>query len=141
MTRIQCEDTLAGVVQGLMTEMSTALPHHKAGKLRILAVASAARPVLAPEVPTMNEAGLKNFLAASYVGLLAPAKTPPDVLALLEKSLVKALAAKTVQDRFLATGAELVAEPLQTSKGFADYIKGEFERTAEAAKAAGLKPE
>ncbi len=134
-------DTLAGVVQGLMTEMSTALPHHKAGKLRILAVASAARPVLAPEVPTMREAGLKDFLAASYVGLLAPAKTPPDVLALLEKALVKALAAKTVQDRFLATGAELVAEPLQTSKGFADYIKGEFDRTAEAAKAAGLKPE
>ena len=134
-------DTLAGVVEGLMTEMSTALPHHKAGKLRILAVASAARPVLAPEVPTMNEAGLKDFLAASYVGLLAPAKTPPDALALLETSLVKALAAKTVQDRFLATGAELVAPPLQTSKGFADYIKGEFDRTAEAAKAAGLKPE
>ena len=134
-------DTLAGVVEGLMTEMSTALPHHKAGKLRILAVASAARPVLAPDVPTMNEAGVKDFLAASYVGLLAPAKTPPDALALLEKSLVKALAAKTVQDRFLATGAELVAPPLQTSKGFADYIKGEFDRTAEAAKAAGLKPE
>ena len=72
-------DTLSGVVNGMMTEMSTALPHHKAGKLRILAVASPARPALAPEVPTMNEAGLKDFLAASYVGLLAPAKTPADV--------------------------------------------------------------
>ena len=134
-------DTLAGVVNGLMTEMSTALPHHKAGKLRILAVASAARPALAPEVPTMDEAGLKDFLAASYVGLLAPAKTPADAIDTLHKALVKALAAKSVQERFLATGAELVSEPLQTPRGFADYIKGEFDRTAEAAKAAGLKPE
>ncbi len=134
-------DTLAGVVQGLMTEMSTALPHHKAGKLRILAVASAARPALAPEVPTMNEAGLKDFLAASYVGLLAPAKTPPEAIDALGKALVKTLASKTVQDRFLATGAELVPEPLQTPQGFADYIKAEYARTAEAAKAAGLKPE
>jgi tripartite-type tricarboxylate transporter receptor subunit TctC len=134
-------DTLGGVVNGLMTEMSTALPHHKAGKLRILAVASAARPALAPEVPTMNEAGLKDFLAASYVGVLAPAKTPPEAIDALHKALVKTLAVKSVQDRFLATGAELVSEPLQTPKGFADYIKGEYERTAEAAKAAGLKPE
>ncbi|MGE0034663.1 MAG: Bug family tripartite tricarboxylate transporter substrate binding protein [Xanthobacteraceae bacterium] len=134
-------DTLSGTVNGMMTEMSTALPHHKAGKLRILAVASAERPKLAPEVPTMKEAGLKDFLAASYVGLLAPAKTPPEVIDALNKALVKTLATKSVQDRFLATGAELVSEPLQTPKGFADYIKGEFERSAEAAKAAGLKPQ
>jgi tripartite-type tricarboxylate transporter receptor subunit TctC len=134
-------DTLSGVVDGLMTEMSTALPHHKAGKLRILAVASSARSPQVPEVPTMNEAGLKDFLAASYVGLLAPAKTPPDVVDALQKALVKALATKVVQDRFLATGAELVSQPLQTSKGFGDYIKDEYARTAEAAKAAGLKPE
>ena len=134
-------DTLAGTVNGIMTEMSTALPHHKAGKLRILAVASATRAALAPEVPTMNEAGLKDFLAASYVGLLAPAKTPAAVIDALHKALVKTLATKSVQDRFLATGAELVSAPLQTPKGFADYIKGEYERTAEAAKAAGLKPQ
>ena len=54
---------------------------------------------------------------------------------------MKALATKMVQDRFLATGAELVSEPLQTSKGFGDYIVKEFEATREAAKAAGLKPE
>lgn len=134
-------DTLSGVVNGIMTEMSTALPHHKAGKLRILAVASATRSPQVPEVPTMIEAGLPDFLAASYVGLLAPAKTPPEAVATLEKALVKALAAKPLQERFLATGAELVPEPLQTSKGFADYIKREFDSTAAAAKAAGLKPE
>jgi tripartite-type tricarboxylate transporter receptor subunit TctC len=127
-------------VSGMMTEMSTALPHHKAGKLRILAVASSARPALAPDVPTMNEAGLKGFLAASYVGLLAPAKTPADAINALQTALQKALATKIVQDRFLATGAELVPADLQNSKGFAAYIKKEFDATAEAAKAAGLKP-
>ena len=134
-------DTLSGVVNGMMTEMSTALPHHKAGKLRILAVASATRSLQVSEVPTMIEAGLKDFLAASYVGLLAPAKTPGDIIATLQGALVKALATKVVQDRFLATGAELVPEPLQNSKGFAAYIKREFDSTAEAAKVAGLKPE
>jgi tripartite-type tricarboxylate transporter receptor subunit TctC len=134
-------DTLSGVVSGIVTEMSTALPHHKAGKLRILAVASARRPALAPEVPTMIEAGVKDFFAASYVGLVAPAKVAPDVVATLEQALAKALAAKTVQERFLSTGADLVPEPLQNSKGFGDYIRKEFEATREAAKAAGLKPE
>ena len=71
----------------------------------------------------MIESGVKDFLAASYVGVLAPAKTPPDVVAMLEKALVKALADKASQDKFLASGAELVPEPLQTSKGFGDYIK------------------
>ncbi len=134
-------DMLAGTVSGGMTEMSTALPHYKQGKLRIVAVASAARGPLAPDVPTMIEAGLKDFLAASYVGVLAPAKTPPDVIAMLEKALIKALAVKSLQDKFLSTGAELVSEPLQTSKGFGDYIKKEFDNTKEAAQVAGLKPE
>ena len=49
--------------------------------------------------------------------------------------------AKSLQDKFLSTGAELVSEPLQTSKGFGDYIKKEFENTKEAAQVAGLKPE
>ncbi len=133
-------DTLSGVVNGMMTEMSTALPQHKAGKLRIIAVASSSRSPQVPDVPTMQEAGLKGFLAASYVGLLAPAKTPAEAIDKLQAALQKALAMKSVQDRFLATGAELVAEPLQNSKGFADYIRKEYAATAEAAKAAGLTP-
>ena len=124
-----------------MTEMSTALPHYKVGKLRIVAVASAKRPVLAPVVPTMIESGLKDFLAASYVGVLAPSKTPPEIVAMLEKALIKAVANKSLQDKFLATGAELVPESLQNSKGFGDYIKKEFDNTKEAARVAGLKPE
>ena len=72
--------------------------------------------------------------------LMAPAKTPADAINALQGALQKALATKIVQDRFLATGAELVPADLQDSKGFAAYIKKEFDATAEAAKDAGLKP-
>ena len=112
-------DVLAGTVSGAMTEVSTLLEHHNQGKVRILAVAWTGGRRKAPDVPTMIEQGVKDFTAASYVGVLAPAKTPPEVVALLEKALVKALADKWTQDKFIASGAELVPPELQTSKGFA----------------------
>ena len=130
-----------GVFAGAMTEINTALPHHKVGKVRIIAVASAQRSPQTPDVATMIEAGVKDFTAASYVGILAPAKTPPEIIATLEGALKKALADKAVQGKFLAVGADLVPPELQTSKGFGDYIKKEYAASAEAAKIANLKPE
>src|SRR3954471_13834804 len=134
-------DVLAGTVSGAMTEVSTLLEHHNQGKVHILAVAASKRPVKIPDVPTMIESGVKDFTAASYVGVLAPAKTPADIVVLLEKALIKALADKGIQEKFINSGAELVPEALQTSKGFTDYIKQEYEHSREAAKLAGLKPE
>ena len=132
-------DLLSGAITGAMTEVSTALPHH-GGKVRIIGVASAKRSPKAPDAATMIEQGVKDFTAASYVGLLAPAGTPADVVRTLEAALIKALNRKDVQDKFLATGAELVPDQLMTSKGFGDYINKEFEQAREAAKIAGLKP-
>lgn len=134
-------DMLSGTINGAVTEISTALPHHKGGRVRVVAIASTARSPQAQDVATVIEAGVKDFTAASYVGILAPAKTPPDIIAVLESALGKALGVKATQDKFLASGAELTPPLLQTSKGFADYIKAEFERSREAAKIAGLKPE
>jgi tripartite-type tricarboxylate transporter receptor subunit TctC len=134
-------DVLAGNVSGAMTEISTLLEHHNQGKVRILAVAWNRRLPKPADVPTMGEQGVKDFSAASYVGVLAPAKTPPDIIAVLEKALVKALADKSVQDKLAASGGEAVPAELQTSKGFGDYINKEFENSREAAKVAGLKPE
>jgi tripartite-type tricarboxylate transporter receptor subunit TctC len=119
--------------------VSTALPHH-GGKVRIIGVASAKRSPKAPDAGTMIEQGVKDFTAASYVGLLAPAATPADIVKTLEAALIKALNQKDVQEKFLGTGAELVSDQLMTSKGFGDYIKKEFEQAREAAKIAGLKP-
>src|SRR6476646_12175784 len=134
-------DVLAGTVFGAMTEVSTLVEHHNQGKIRILAVAAQKRPAKIPDVPTMIESGVKDFTAASYVGVLAPAKTPADIVTMLEKALIKALADKGIQEKFINSGAELVPEAQQTSKGFTDYIKQEYENSREAAKLAGLKPE
>ena len=71
----------------------------------------------------MIEQGVKDFTAASYVGILAPAGTPAEVVKALEAALIKALNDKGTQEKFLATGAELVPDELMTSKGFGDYIK------------------
>jgi tripartite-type tricarboxylate transporter receptor subunit TctC len=134
-------DVLGGTISGAMTEVSTLLEHHGQGKVRILAVAARKRPAKIPDVPTMIESGVKDFTAASYVGVLAPAKTPADIVSTLEKALVKALAEKPTQDKFVASGAELVSEEFQTSRGFSVYIAREFANSKEAAQLAGLKPE
>ena len=134
-------DMLAGTINGAMTEMATALPHHNQGKIRILVIASAKRLAQAPDVPTFIEGGVKDFTAASYVGVAAPVKTPADIVSVLEKALMKALADKSAQEKFLKSGAELVPEALQTSKGFGQFIQQDYERMKAAAQFAGLKPE
>jgi tripartite-type tricarboxylate transporter receptor subunit TctC len=133
-------DLLSGAISGAMTELSTALPQVDSGKVRVLGVASLKRAPQLPDVPTMIEQGVKDFTAASYVGILAPAKTPDDVVKALEAALIKALNEKSLQEKMLKSGAELVPDDLMTSKGFAAYIAKEFEQTKEAAKIAGLKP-
>ncbi len=126
-------DVLGGTISGAMTEVSTLLEHHGQGKVRILAVAARKRPAKIPDVPTMIESGVKDFTAASYVGVLAPAKTPAEIVSTLEKALVRALAEKATQDKFVASGAELVSDEFQTSRGFAVYIAREFANSREAA--------
>jgi tripartite-type tricarboxylate transporter receptor subunit TctC len=133
-------DLLSGSITGAMTELSTVLPQVTGGKIRILGVAWNKRSPQLPDVPTMDEQGVKGFTAASYVGILAPAKTPDDSLKALEAALIKALNGKDLQEKMLKSGAELVPDDLMTSKGFAAYIQKEFDLTREAAKIAGLTP-
>ncbi len=133
-------DLLSGAITGAMTELSTVLPQIGTGKIRVLGVAWSKRSPQLPDVPTMIEQGVPDFTAASYVGILAPAKTPADIVATLEAALVKALNTKELQDKMLKSGAELVPDDLMTSKGFAAYIQKEFDQSREAAKLAGLTP-
>jgi tripartite-type tricarboxylate transporter receptor subunit TctC len=133
-------DLLAGNITGTVTELSTVLPQVGGGKIRILGVAWPKRSPQLPDVPTMSEQGVKDFSAASYVGVLAPAKTPDEILKTLEAALIKALNGKELQDKMIKSGAELVPDDLMTAKGFAAYIQKEYELTREAAKIAGLTP-
>jgi tripartite-type tricarboxylate transporter receptor subunit TctC len=132
-------DLVAGNIQGAMTEFSSALPHHRSGKARFVAVAADKRSPLAPDVPTMDEGGVKGFTAASYIGILAPAGTPPDVVAALQAALVKVLGSPAVRDRMRELGVEVAAPELMTSAGFGAFIRQDYERSREAAQLAGIK--
>jgi tripartite-type tricarboxylate transporter receptor subunit TctC len=132
-------DLVAGTIQGAMTEFSSALPHHRSGKARFLAVASAKRPSQTPDVPTMAESGVADFTAASYIGVLAPAGTASEALARLQAALAAALRLPKTLERMRELGIEVVGPELMTSAGFGAFIRQEYERSREAVKLAGLK--
>jgi tripartite-type tricarboxylate transporter receptor subunit TctC len=117
-------DLLGGQIQmGFMTSLSS-VPYFKSGKLRALAVAAPQRMPQLPDVPTMAEAGLPGVEMNSWSGLLAPAKTPPEIVAKLNREAVKALQAPDVHDKLVAQGAMVVAS---TPQEFATYLKNEYE--------------
>jgi len=133
-------DLIGGNIQAAMTEFSTALPLHKGGKARILAVASAKRSQLAPDVATFIEGGVKDFTAQSYIGILAPAGTPADIVAQLQKAIAAGLAGGPASDKLRAMGSEIATPEQQTSAGFSAFIRADYEHMKEAAKLAGIVP-
>jgi tripartite-type tricarboxylate transporter receptor subunit TctC len=129
---------VAGQVQLYFATISTALPHIKAGKLRALAVTSAKRSIVAPEYPTIAEAGVPGYEHASWVGVLAPAKTPPAIVNALNAQAVKALAREDVRNLLLRDGLEPVGDP---PAEFARVIRSEVAKWLKVVKAAGIKPQ
>ena len=129
-------DLLGGQVQLMFDNMPSALPQVKAGKLRALAVTSPKRSSALPDVPTMDEEGLKGFDATSWFGLLAPAGTPKDIIAKLNAAAVKALATPEMRERLASQGAEAVGN---TPDQFAAFIKAEIEKWAKIVKASGAR--
>jgi tripartite-type tricarboxylate transporter receptor subunit TctC len=134
-------DLLSGAVQGAMTEFSIARPQHDSGKTRIIAIAGAQRSKLEPDIPTFIESGVKGFTAHSYIGVVAPAKTPPAIIALLQKAIGDGLSGNSpAADKLRSMGSEVATPEEMTTAGFAAYIKVDYARSAEAAKIAGLTP-
>lgn len=131
-------DLLAGQVQVLFTGVPALLPHIRSGKMRALAVSSPKRLALLPDVPTVAEsgvAGTRGFEADQWYGLVAPAGTPADVIALLNQHVNKALAAEEVRARLAAEGAE--ATPA-TPQAFGQLIAREIPRWAAVVKTARI---
>jgi tripartite-type tricarboxylate transporter receptor subunit TctC len=134
-------DVIAGNVDGAITEFSTALSLHKGGKAHIVAIAAATRSKLAPNIATFDEGGVKSFTAQSYIGILAPAKTPADVVAGLEQAVQKGIAEGTpAAERLVSLGSELATPEQMSAKGFAAFIRDDYEAMREAAKLAGIVP-
>src|SRR6476659_5663440 len=127
---------LAGDTQLMFDNLASAMSQVKAGKLRALAVTTAQRSTLAPDLPTMAEAGVPGFDIVTWFGLFAPAGTPPEIIAKWNADVTRILNAPEMRDRLIAQGAE----PAPTSPAeFAQFVADELARYARIVKASGAK--
>ncbi len=118
-------DTLGGQVDMSFPTLSAALPHVKAGNLRALAVTSTTRSPLLPDVPTLQEAGVKHFQFTQWLTLLAPANTPREVVTRLNTALKNTLESKDVRDKFSQQGFDaFITTPEEAGK----FIEAEVKR-------------
>jgi len=113
-----------------------AIPIVRAGKVRPLAVLSEGRVPALPDVPTMKEAGVDNFVMSIWYGILAPAGTPRDMINRLNSEIHKALATSDLKGRLAASGVEPLTS---TPEHFASLIRSETVRYAKVIKDAGIK--
>jgi tripartite-type tricarboxylate transporter receptor subunit TctC len=133
-------DLIAGNVQCGVTEISTALPLHREGAVRILGVGSARRLAVAPDVPTMEEQGLIGYRAAAFLGLVVPMGTPAEIMAPLAAALAAAVADPASRKRFEDMGSEMASPEEATPAGFGAFLVQETAWTRDVAGRAGLRP-
>lgn len=131
-------DVMSGVVTAYFAGLSTALSTIEAGNLRALAVAGTKRNPALPNVPTMAEAGLSGFEASNWYGLMAPANTPPEIIARLNAETLKLLQNPDVQAKMVAQG---YAVSPSSPKEMGDYMRSETARWAQVVKASGANAE
>lgn len=129
---------LGSEVQVNFAASSTAIPHIRAARLRALAVTGGKRSTAVPELPTVAEAGVKGYQHASWVGMLAPAKTPQTVINRLHAESVKIVSRNDVKALFLKNGMEIEGN---TPQEFAATIREEVGKWKKLVKAAGIKPQ
>ena len=127
---------LGGEVQVNFATSSTGIPHIRSGKIRGLAVTAAKRSTAIPELPTVAEAGVKGYQHASWVGLLAPAKTPRAVIERLHAESVKIIARDDIRKLFLRQGMDPEGN---SPKEFAETIREEVDKWKKLVKTAGIK--
>jgi tripartite-type tricarboxylate transporter receptor subunit TctC len=133
-------DLISGTVDAGMVELPSALPLHQDGKAPIIAIATQARSARLPGVQTFIEAGLPNFTAGSYGGVLAPAATPAEIIAKLHAALAAVLDEAATQSRINEVGAILSSPEQRTPDGFARFLSDELANARRAARLAGLSP-
>jgi tripartite-type tricarboxylate transporter receptor subunit TctC len=127
---------LAGDTQVMFDNLASAMSQVKAGKLRALAVTTAERSKLVPDLPTMAEAGVPGFDISTWYGLLAPAGTPPEVIAKWNADVTKILSAPEMRERLVAQGADAAPD---SPADFAKFIAAELVKYARSVKASGAK--
>jgi tripartite-type tricarboxylate transporter receptor subunit TctC len=130
------QDVVGGQVTMTFDNITTAWPLAKAGKLRPLAVTTAKRSAIAPDVPTLAESGLPGFEVGSWQGVFAPAGTPAPIVKRLNAEIVKILRMPDVGERLAGLGAEIVAD---SPDEFAALVKTEVVKWADVVRKSGAK--
>lgn len=129
-------DTVAGHVEMIFSGVPALVPHIKSGRLRAIAIGSLQRFSALPEVPTFDESGLKGYEATTWFGLMAPVKTPKDVVNRLNAEVDKILKSADIQTRFKNDGLEPIGG---SPADFDNFIRAEIAKYAKVIKAAGIK--
>jgi len=127
---------ISGEVQLIFTTPPTVMPYIKGGKVRILGTSGKERVAYLPEVPTLAEAGIKDFNTAPWQGLLAPARTPPAIIDRLYRQVLEVLKTPYTHDRFTAAGTDVVGS---SPKEFGELISRELAQNSKVIKAVGMR--
>jgi len=132
------EDILAGRVSMMFADFTSAMPHVAAGTIRPVAISRIKRSKLYPDLPTMDEAGIKGFNLDAWAGLVAPAGTPPEIVTRLNTALRKVIDSPEVQAKFKNVGFDGFSS---TPEELGDYIKAEVVEWGKMVKDAGIQPD
>ncbi len=129
-------DLMGGQIQVMFDNIVALMPHFKSGKLRPLAVSSAKRHPLLPDVPSISEAGVKDFEAIAWFGFLAPPGTPKDIVARLNAEIVKVLAIPQINQRLVEGGSQVIGNSPEEADRF---LRSEIARWGSVVKAANIR--
>jgi tripartite-type tricarboxylate transporter receptor subunit TctC len=131
-------DLLGGQISLFFGDISTSLPPVRAGRLKGFAVSSLQRTPLAPDLPSLDEAGLKGYDLTAWFAAFVPARTPKPVVDKLRETLVRAVEDKATQEKLLQAGIE---PDTSTSEGLKAFVQSEIRKWAAIVRAAGIEPE
>jgi len=129
-------DLMGGQIQVMFDNIVALMPHFKSGKLRALAVSSAKRHPLLPDVPSLSEAGVKDFESIAWFGFLAPPGTPKEIVAKLNAEIVKVLAIPEIRQRLVDGGSEVIGNSPEAADKF---LHSEIARWGAVVKAANIR--